>query len=376
MKMWRRLGLALLALLIGAGPAKAQFDLLPGYDAGSRGPEAAKGAVIWNHGRTANGRDANGETPFFLDALRDAGWDVFRLQRSAAVDTEEASTLALIGHAEALRAQGYKRIVSAGQSFGGWISYFAAAKRAGLFHAIIATAPAAHGEAGTSPDWKLNADRLYALAESINPTRVMSFFFQGDPYDPGGRGRHIAKILTARGIPNVMIDRRPGLEGHGVSRTLAFARVYESCVRDFVELPQLPRGFTCGLGPSRPVDGDFALPAAAVAARQVPGPAKPFAGRWFGWYAQGRQMMLIVQSATASSVTATYAWSAQFRDPEDVPGHRLRHGRIETGTGKLVFDEPGQVRLEFTRRQDGGLDVLWTRTSDGLAVKGQVRRVE
>ena len=126
-----------------------------------------------------------------------------------------------LAEAEKLKAEGYARIVSAGQSFGGWISYFAAVRRAGLFHAIVATAPAMFGEASTSPEWRLNADRLYMLAEKINSTRVMSFFFPQDPYDPGGRGRHIAKILNAHGIPNVMIDRRPGLEGHGVSRTLA-----------------------------------------------------------------------------------------------------------------------------------------------------------
>ena len=372
--MQRLIGLVLVALWLGLGPARAQFDLVPGYDMALRGPHEAKGAVIWNHGKAADGRDIYGETPFFLDPLRAAGWDVFRLHRAAAVDSEEASTLALIAEAEGLRAQGYARIVSAGQSFGGWISYFAASRRPGLFDAIVATAPAAHGEAKTSPDWKLNAERLYALAETLRQTRVMSFFFPEDPYDPGGRGRQIGKILTARGIPNVMIDRRPGLEGHGIARTLAFARVYESCIRAFVEFAEVPRGFTCGLGPSHPAKGDFVLPASAVPARDVPAPAKPFAGRWFGWYTQGRQIMLIVQSATATNVTATYAWSAQFRDPEDMPGHRLRRGRIEGG--RLVFDEPGQVRLEFTRRADDSLDVLWTRVSDRLSVRGLVRRVD
>jgi dienelactone hydrolase len=374
--MRRLVGLTLLLLWLGLGPARAQFELVPAYDMPPRGPHDAKGAVIWNHGRTAERRDVYGETPFFLDALRDAGWDVFRLHRPAAVDAEDASTLALIAHAEALKSQGYARIVSAGQSFGGWISYFAAARRAGLFHAIIATAPAMFGEARLSPDWKLNADRLYTLAESIHPTRVMSFFFQNDPYDPGGRGRQIAKILNARGIPNVMIDRRPGLEGHGAARTLAFARIYEGCIRDFIELAELPPGFTCGLGPSRPVKGDFVLPANAVPARNVPAAARPFAGRWYGWYTQGRQLMLVVQSATASTVTATYAWSAQFRDPEDEPGHRLRRGRIDAKTGRLIFDERGQTRIEFKLRSDGDMDVVWTRVSDGLTVTGRVRRID
>lgn len=374
--MRRFVGLVVVALWLGLAPAWAQFDRVPGYGTPLRGPEKAKGAVIWNHGKTADGSEADGETPFFLDGLRDGGWDVFRLHRSAAIDGEEASTLALIAEAEALKAQGYARIVSAGQSFGGWISYFAASRRPGLFDAIIATAPAAHGQSGKSASWKLNADRLYALAESLSATRVMSFFFQNDPYDPGGRGRQIGKILTARGIANVMIDRRPGLEGHGVARTLAFARIYEDCIRDFVELAKLPPGFTCGLGPSRPVTGDFVLPAGAAPARELPAAARPFAGRWFGWYTQGRQMMLIVRSATASRVTAVYAWSAQFRDPEDEAGHRLRHGRIETRTGKLIFDDPGQSRIEFTRRSDGGMDVLWMRVSDGLSVRGLVHRVD
>jgi hypothetical protein len=367
-----------LVCLSGGGAAQAQFALVPGYgDRPAIGPQAARGAIIWNHGRSADGNADFDETPLFLDTLRDAGWDVFRLQRLGSTDTEDGAAGALIGQAEDLRMQGYARIVAAGQSLGGWIAYLAATRTTGLFHAVIANAPAAHGREGRSPNWKLNADRLYAMAEDLRPTRVMTFFFRNDPFDPGGRGRRLGQILDAKGIRHVVVDQRPGLEGHFSGRTLAFARIYDRCIRDFLELPEVPTGFGCKATMPRPVAGDFVLPADSAPARNVPAAAQPFAGRWFGWYTQGREMLLIVRQVSGTRVTAVYAWSALGRQPDEAAGYSVRHGYLDAGAGFMVFDDRGQARIVFSRRRDGQMDVVWTRPEGGgEPLSGTVRKLD
>src|SRR6185436_6733585 len=77
--LMRRLGASLLAFLLLARVAGAQTELQPGYDdRPPRGPQVALGMVIWNHGLGSD-REASGPTPFLIDDLQEAGYDVVRL---------------------------------------------------------------------------------------------------------------------------------------------------------------------------------------------------------------------------------------------------------------------------------------------------------
>jgi hypothetical protein len=79
------------------------------------GPHAAKGAIIYNHGLDFE-EDSSGDPPFFLDAARNDGWDVFSLIRPLVDDRADHSDAILAGKAFQLREDGYRRIVSVGQS--------------------------------------------------------------------------------------------------------------------------------------------------------------------------------------------------------------------------------------------------------------------
>src|SRR5262249_20179988 len=146
--------LVLVAAAAFAVPAAAQTALLPGFpDLPLRGPSAAKGAVIWNHGKAtladASEQPINGYTA----VLRDAGWDVFRLNRKRMGDTEYDSEVALGEAVDKLHHDGYGKVVLAGQSFGAWTSIRVGAKHADL-HAIVATAPAAHGSRSSGANFR------------------------------------------------------------------------------------------------------------------------------------------------------------------------------------------------------------------------------
>lgn len=350
---------ALLALSPGA---RAQTELLPAYDdAPLAGPAKAKGAVIWNHGLSRLS-ESKSITPFYADALREAGWDVFKLTRKWASDRLYDSTEALLAEGRKLRAQGYKNVVSAGQSFGGWISYNAAGKANVPFDAIVATAPAAHGTWATNENWRKNADNLYAMAGDVRaPMKVLTFFFNKDDYDPGGRGAEVRRRLTAGGVPNIIVDYPPGLIGHSIGGSKAFANLYGACIAAFIEPGPLRAGFSCADHPL--AKADFPLPKDL---KMVPPPANAppvlarMVGRWHGWYDSGRPVMLIVHEVDQDRVMAIYSTQPQYRSATDKANYTRRRGEFDATSGLLRFSETNTL-LEYKLRSDGRLDALWQR---------------
>jgi dienelactone hydrolase len=394
MLVWSRIGRggAALVMLVAAlvapqaawaqqksEPASKTTELVAGYEAlPAIGPERAKGAIIWNHG-LARLAEAAGETPFFVDHLQRAGWDVFRLQRRWASDRPEDSSNALIAEARELKAQGYKKIVTAGQSFGAWISLIAAGKTKNLFDAVIGTAPAAHGEIGVSSAWRLNADKLYDIAASMNPSRTLLFLFEKDPFDPGDRAPKLRQIFSDRGVPNAIVDRPKGFTGHGVGQTSAFAHVYGPCVVAFVEAAAIARDFSCDRYIPAKRGTGFSLPASV---KIVPAPAEApqalakMLGWWYGWYDSGRQVLLIVEEVGRDRALAYYATSAQFRRAGDRGTTTRRRGEFDAATATLRFSEKDRTPLEYKLRPDGQLDATWTSVDGKSSLTTTLRRVD
>jgi pimeloyl-ACP methyl ester carboxylesterase len=214
--------------------AAAQTALVPAQDAASLlGGERAQGAVIWSHGRSLQRECSLAPTPEYIASFRTAGWDTFRLNRPRTADTQAASGAALADAAEALKHRGYRRVVLAGQSFGAFISLIAAA-RSDAVDAVIATAPAAYGSAESNPrGFAQNAAVLYDLLGAVRRARVALFFFEGDVFDPGGRGPMVDRILAAHGLTHVVVDRPAGLLTHWAAVGPAFATQYASCLVAF-----------------------------------------------------------------------------------------------------------------------------------------------
>src|SRR5208282_451823 len=103
-----------------------------------------KGAVIWSHGRSVDSEDSEAPTPAYMALLRDDGWDIFRFNRKRDGDTLARSSADLAKIAAQLKAQGYRKVALAGQSFGGFLALMAA-DASGEVDDVIATAPAAYG---------------------------------------------------------------------------------------------------------------------------------------------------------------------------------------------------------------------------------------
>ena len=75
-----------------------------------RGPQAAKGVVIWAHGYAGADRDLRAATaPGFLSILNDAGWDVLRFDRNPGEDALFTSLPRLVEGLPEVRAAGYRQ---------------------------------------------------------------------------------------------------------------------------------------------------------------------------------------------------------------------------------------------------------------------------
>lgn len=369
----------LLALVFAvAFPACAQTELLPGYpatEAAPRGPAEAKGAVLWSHGvdRVA---EAEPFIPFAIDYLRDAGYDVFLLKRRWAGEGVKESSVALVRAIDDLKGRGYRRIVLAGQSFGAWISFVAGAVRSDV-DAVVAFAPAAFGPAKPGATPQPNADLLYPVVEKLRGGRVMVFLFDRDPFDPGGRGEAIGRILKARGLPHVIVDRPEGLVGHGMGLTSGFAHRFGPCIAAFIAATEVAPGFSCDQVPAAG-KVDFTLPQGL---RVVPPPANAatglaaFSGRWFGHYNNGREILLVVQEMGVDRVLAVYAWARNTPIPKDRNGYERRRGEYDPATGVLSFTEPGKQRLRFRLRPDGRMEGSWTAPEGKYTLNALLRLV-
>ena len=373
--MWRWFLAAMCQLVLGfilCSPSTAAMGLGPAFDQDLLGPERSKGVIVWNHGRSLTVEDSQSPTPPFLRMLREGGWDVLRFDRPRDGDTLTDSTRRLVDHVAQLKHKGYSRIALAGQSFGAFLALMAADASEDV-DAVVATAPAAFGSFDEFYEsWRLNAIRLYPLLERAKRARVMLFFFHGDDFDPGGRGERSRAILSERGLGFAVVDQPAFLVGHWASSTGLFLRRFGRCIRDFLDADTLQGELICrpmwGEAPSaelrlpdellRPRAAPPAAPAAIGASvpASAPGRAGPVHDAWYGFYPNGREVLVAIEEQHGERLAAVYAIGPGIEGNEPAEWSR-REGRIVDDD--LVFEEDGKSKLRFHPRADGGLKATW-----------------
>ncbi|MGE5546993.1 MAG: alpha/beta hydrolase family protein [Solirubrobacterales bacterium] len=370
--------IVLLAWILVALPvAASEVSFGPAYDTPLAGPSRSKGAVIYNHGKNV-GADPRGWVPPYIDSVRKAGWDVYKLVRPVGADNVNDSADALIAAAKELRAMGYARVATMGQSYGAWISFVAAGRDKSLFDAIVATAPAAYGYSGQNTrygdfNWQDNA-QVVSLAEEIGRSRVMAFFFRLDDFDPGGRGARMQAVLAERKLMYAVFDQPAGYTGHSAALSGRFAREFGDCIADFLNAQEAAGPYACP--PLSPRDhlsffelpGDLAIEPPSPA---LPNGHKAFAGKWLGLYDNGREMVLAVEKISQAEVAAVYAWTG-LPGSDEAGGWVRLTGRIDGST--LVFTNPKRT-ISFTPTPEGTLKVEWT-GSDGRVLKTVASRID
>jgi len=381
--LWPALtGLAMTLLLCLSAPAWS-LGLDPAQTAPLLGPAHARGVIIWSHGRSRNSEDSTAPTPPYLDVLHDDGWDVMRFDRLRVEDTLPASTQRLVAYVSELKRKGYRQVVLAGQSFGGFLALMTA-DASSQVDAVIATAPAAYGQFDDDNDyWRANATRLYPLIASVKHARVMLFYFHGDDFDPGGRGERSREILASKHLGYAVVDQPLYLTGHWAASTGLFMRRFGGCVRDFADAAGLSKPFSCdpqwGTAPSAALKLPHELIQSAASGGTVAPSAEATSvpalsvKMWYGFYANGREVLLALESAKGNNLLGIYAVGPSVDDKYPASwGRRVGH----LVGGDYVFSEKGKNTLRFHPRSDGELTATWQSNDRKLDLTAQLRPID
>jgi pimeloyl-ACP methyl ester carboxylesterase len=315
-----------------------------------------------------------------MSVLRDAGWDTFRFNRLRDGDTLPDSSRALTAQVHELKQRGYRKVVLAGQSFGAFLSLMVA-DASDEVHAVVATAPAAFGSFSEFYDsWRANATRLYPLLEKVRSARVMLFFFHGDDFDPGGRGERSRSILAANSVPHMVIDQPAFLTGHWAASTGLFVRRFGSCIRDFIEADRVSDDASCEVAWGQKPSNSLALPANfsnSVSKRPVTaqsgGAQSSLAGKWYGFYSNGREVMLAIENVRGEDVTAIYAIGPGIQEGQNAEWVR-RTGKLVDD--EIVFREKGRNTLRYRLRADGQLAATWQSLDGHSSMETTLRRID
>lgn len=205
------------------------------------GPAAAAGVVLWAHGK-ASDHDFRGlQPPPFLRAFNNAGFDIVRFDRAPMADSTLRAAGWLQDGLRQMRAVGYRRVVAAGQSRGGW-NALQAIDAGGLAEVVIAASPAAQGSGG-STNLTAQTDELRIIVDGApaSPARLAFIQFQQDPFDadPDTRARLISRLQGRLGGV-LLIDRPAGLAGHFAAGGQQFSQRFAACLLEFATAPAAP----------------------------------------------------------------------------------------------------------------------------------------
>ena len=326
------------ALSIAGGAAAQPYDPPPSAwttywdvpafkDHPYRGPAAAKGVIFWSHGVAGQLEQYGAPPPEIVKDLARDGWDVVKIQRnnlhengwSTSGMKHVADLVERIGKAH---TQGYRRIVAAGQSYGGAISIEAASRTDKLF-AVFATAPG-HGSdtcgavSGSQGGQRIADTLQQRLADAISrmrvPRAIVVMATKDECQGFNDPGPSIRAGFAATPGQFVFLDETMPLAGHRAASLGQFRAWYGACIRRFLD-PEIepagketrcphPEGQTKFLFPE-----GYRLP--------DPSPADRLIGAWSGSLTatptgsgNGQEVCLAIEGRKGAALTTLAAFGA------------------------------------------------------------------
>jgi len=330
-----------------------------------KGPSQAKGLVLWSHGLAADREQFNGSPPPVVRSMQLAGWDVIRINRNNLYEKSwEVSGVRhrddAIERLRAAKAQGYRSVVLAGQSYGAMISLEANARSTDV-DGVLAFSPghgsdANQGALGGRESYRNLNRYLLNTVSAQKGGRVVVLIADGDLLHPdrgagSGFGAQLRAALTTTGRPYVVFDETSPIRGHGAGTTNQFSTWFGGCVLRFLDPAQgVATGETVCKAP-QPVPrflmpADIKRPAAGAN-----GPAR-WLGVWEGTFGENnRELAIVVETATTDVATVVYALGAGPRRDSNMSYDRYTKANIKGDT--ITIDRGGNRTITLVLSGDG-----------------------
>lgn len=202
------------------------------------GPERARGVLVWAHGFAGRSVDIRGGQPQgWTRHFNNAGYDIWRFDRHPNTDDAHRAAGWLSADLIELRRRGYRHVVMAGQSRGGWNTLMAL-DTPGLADVHIAIAPGVNAD-----PLRLLDDLRTVIASAVGAPRarlaIVNFRDDRIDSDPERRGM-LFRELGARASAFLFIDRPEQPTGHGGGATTTFNDRFGACLLRFATAPQPP----------------------------------------------------------------------------------------------------------------------------------------
>ncbi len=373
-----------LLALLAASPVRAEYEVVQGFeDLAPRGPDKALGILIWNHGLAGQTDQSAAPPPPYARDLHAAGWDVIRIKRNALHQSGGWAGSGLrhvartVAEVERVKAQGYNRVILAGQSYGGAIALEAARKID--VYAIVPSAPGtgvSMQELGSAMLSTHGTTLLYAALGDGKFERAAAILPFADEYAASApdRGMRSREVMAKRDTPYLPLDDlSTQLVTHGAASTALMTFAYSKCLVAFLD-PHTPRAAglaRCGADGLPPSPDKLAETATLKPAKMPTGEWwKPYEGVWVG--AWGDPLLVSValeQTATGYELVYLYGKpkSSELGRTYRVPA--ALNGRIVTA------ELPHQtVTLDFN--QATRQIVLGWKNKEGRSGSTRLRRID
>lgn len=349
------------ARAIGAVVQLTEYTALKTHN---QGPQSARGVIYFIDGLDASLRmsDSFKATYPYLSELNSRyGWDIINAKYPNAQKDVATSIARSSGYVHEriknLRAQGYRRVVLAGQSWGAWLSIEIAKRDASekLVDAMMLMAPAAYGpkvwNGAYNPHYLQNLTEYVRSIKAVR-TPTVAVFFEGDEFDPGERGEVTEAFFLRNKVPLLLIDRPAGFSGHGAGWLPTFADLYGDCIGNFL---QSPRTASCDSANS-PVAAAKSLDEAEVAHARGSRLLKPeeLAGRSFILTSPSLQVQTLGFGANKVEIATT----------DEMFDAELAQSGRETCIGKRCFRVYRQASGRYLTFEDTGKFVGWMEKID------------
>lgn len=366
------------ALDCGQNPDGRDYWLEYGFcDLPPRGPRAAKGVILWSHGVAGDRPQYHYPPPPLMRRLARDGWDVLKIARNNLSERGWVASGArhvrdLLERIRAARAQGYARVIAAGQSYGGAISLEAGA-RTDQLHAVLAFAPGHGSDARGGSSTRIYDNLTGYLREAVEGQkggRIVVLVAESDDLHPFElRGPKLRDSLRKIGRPFVLFDESLPIKGHGAGATLQFDAWYGGCLAVFVAADSAPApGETTCKGPD-PLPRWLLPPGriADAAAGDAPEALARYLGRWEGAFPNtGIEVTVAVRRIDSGNAEVVYASGAGAQRSLGM-SYLIRNFRVDDG--QLVYRPPGQAGYRLKLGSDDRLGFTITgRTGDRTIV--------